>query len=53
MNVNKALTSIGAFGGIVYGVSKNKPFWGVAGYAILFGIAGAALGTAYESINKN
>lgn len=52
MDISKSLISIGAFSGIVYGVSKNKPFWGVAGYAILFAIAGGALGSAYDSINK-
>jgi hypothetical protein len=52
MNVSKAFTSIGAFAGIAYGVSKNKSFWGVAGYSVLFAIAGAALGSAYESFNN-
>jgi hypothetical protein len=48
MNVETALSSLGAVGGIAYGVSKQKSFWTTAGFAILFAIGGAALGTTYK-----
>jgi hypothetical protein len=53
MDVQKTLTSLGAVGGIVYGVSKQKGFWATAGFALLFSIAGVALGTAYNSITSS
>lgn len=52
MDVTTGLTSVGAIGGIAYGVSKSKSFWTTAGFAILFAIGGAALGTAIKSFNK-
>jgi hypothetical protein len=47
---NKILISLGAVGGIAYGVSKQKSFWTTAGFAILFAIGGAALGMTYQSL---
>ena len=52
MDVSKALTSLGAVAGIYYGVTKNKGFWGTAGFTLLFAIGGAALGSFYESVKK-
>jgi len=52
MKVSSALSSLGAVGGIYYGVTKSKGFWTTAGFAILFAIGGAALGNAYESITN-
>jgi hypothetical protein len=52
MEVSKALTSIGAVTGLYYGVTKNKGFWGTAGFTLLFAIGGVALGKFYESIKK-
>jgi len=42
------LTSIGALGGIAYAVSKKKSFWTTAGFAILFALTGAAIGTGIK-----
>lgn len=54
MQVSSALSSLGAVAGIAYGVSNRKSFWTTAGFAILFALGGAALGTAYNAItNKN
>ena len=54
MRLSSALSSLGAVAGIAYGVSNRKSFWTTAGFAILFAIGGAALGTAYNSItNQN
>lgn len=53
MDITPALTSVGAIGGIAYGVSKGKPFWATAAFAILFGIGGAALGTAVQHYQNN
>ena len=50
MRVSAALSSIGAVTGIWYGVSQKKSFWTTAGFAILFSIGGAALGTAYNAL---
>jgi hypothetical protein len=50
MNIGTALSSLGAVGGIAYGVSKQKSFWTTAGFAILFAIGGSALGIAYQSL---
>ena len=50
MNVATAFSSLGAVGGIAYGVSKQKSFWTTAGFTILFAIGGAALGTAYQAL---
>ena len=47
------LTSIGAIGGIVYGVSKNKSFWATAGFAIIFAIAGAGLATIIKNLKTD
>ena len=52
MDITSGLTSVGAIGGIAYGVSKKKSFWTTAGFAILFAIGGAALGTTIK-IYKN
>ena len=52
MNLKPALTSLGAIGGIAYGVSKKKSFWTTIGFTILFSIGGAVLGTAIESIKE-
>jgi hypothetical protein len=52
MNLTSALTSVGAVGGIAYGVSKKKSFWTTIGFTILFSIGGAALGTAIQSIKE-
>ena len=49
MNITSALTSVGAVGGIAYGVYNQKSFWATAGYALLFAFAGASLATAYNS----
>jgi len=51
MKVSAALTSLGAVAGIWYGVSQRKSFWTTAGFAILFSVGGAALGTAYNALN--
>jgi hypothetical protein len=48
MDVTSSLTSIGAFGGIAYAVSKKKSFWTTAGFAILFAVVGAAVGTGIK-----
>lgn len=48
MDLTTGLSSVGAIGGIAYGVSKNKSFWTTAGFAILFAIGGAALGTGIK-----
>lgn len=53
MDVTTGLISVGAIGGIAYGVSKNKSFWTTAGFAILFAIAGAGLGTAIKMIKND
>lgn len=53
MDITPALTSVGALGGIAYGVSKGKPFWATAAFAILFGIGGAALGMAVKNFQEN
>lgn len=50
MKVTNGLTSLGAVAGLYYGVTKNKGFWGTAGFVLLFSIGGAALGNVYESI---
>ena len=52
MEVPKALTSLGAVAGLYYGVTKNKGFWGTAGFTLLFAIGGAALGHFYNSVKK-
>jgi hypothetical protein len=48
-NTTQILTSLGALGGIVYGVTKAQGFWATAGYTLLFSIGGAALGNAIEA----
>lgn len=53
MDVTTGLTSVGAIGGIAYGVSKNKSFWTTAGFAIIFAIAGAGLGTAIKMVKND
>lgn len=52
MRVSSALSSLGAVAGIAYGVSKKKSFWTTAGFAILFAIGGAAIGTAYNALTE-
>lgn len=52
MQVSKSLSSLGAVAGLYYGVTKNKGFWGTAGFTLLFAIGGAALGSFYESIKN-
>ena len=52
MEVPKTLTSIGAEAGLYYGDTKNKGFWGTAGFTLLFAIGGAALGHFYNSVKK-
>jgi lipoprotein signal peptidase len=52
MEVPKALTSLGAVAGLYYGVTKNKGFWGTAGFTLLFAIGGAALGNFYDAVKK-
>jgi len=49
MELKQPLTSAGAVGGIIYGISKQKGFWVTAGYTLLFAVAGAMLGTAINS----
>jgi len=51
LKVSAALTSLGAVAGIWYGVSQRKSFWSIAGFAILFSVGGAALGTVYGALN--
>ena len=53
MKLTSALSSFGAVAGIFYGVKQNKSFWTTAGFAILFSIGGAALGTGINYIYKN
>lgn len=53
MDVTTGLTSVGAIGGIAYGVSKKKSFWTTAGFAILFAIAGAGIGTAIKMVKSD
>jgi hypothetical protein len=50
MNITSALSSIGAIGGIYYGVSQRKSFWTTIGFTILFSISGAAIGTTIQAI---
>lgn len=52
MDATSALTSVGAIGGIAYAVSKRKSFWATAGFAVLFALGGAAVGTAIN-VYKN
>jgi len=46
------LTSAGALAGIWYGVKGQKGFWGTAGYALLFSIAGAAAGSVISNLTS-
>jgi hypothetical protein len=52
MEASNALTSIGAVSGLYYGVTRNKGFWGTAGFTLLFALGGVAVGKFYESIKK-
>ncbi len=52
VSVTSALTSVGAFCGIFYGMTKHKPFWMTAGLTILFAVGGAAIGNAYERVKN-
>jgi hypothetical protein len=52
MDITTGLTSVGAIGGIAYGVSKGKSFLTTAGFAIIFAIAGAGVGTAIKMIKS-
>jgi hypothetical protein len=52
MKIGSALTTIGAIGGLAYGVSKRKSFWTTAGFTLVFAIAGAAVGTAINTISE-
>lgn len=51
MNQNKLpqiLASAGAFGGVFYGMSKNKSMGYTALFAVLFGVAGYYIGSSYN-----
>lgn len=50
MKVGTTLTTLGAIGGLAYGVSKQKSFWTTAGFTILFAIVGAAVGTGIQAM---
>jgi hypothetical protein len=52
MQLTSALSSGGAVLGIYYGISKNKSFWTTAGFAILFSLGGAALGTFINTVTE-
>lgn len=52
MKVGTALTTLGAIGGLAYGISKQKSFWTTAGFTILFAIVGAAAGTAVQTMTE-
>jgi hypothetical protein len=52
MNVTSALSSVGAIGGIYYGVSQKKSFWTTIGFTILFSIGGAEIGTTINAIKN-
>ncbi len=52
LKITNTLTSAGAVGGIIYGISKQKGFWATAGYTLLFAVAGGMLGTAINSQKK-
>ena len=52
MKVGTALTTIGAIGGLAYGVSQRKSFWTTAGFTILFAVVGAAAGVAVNTITE-
>lgn len=54
--MNKSINgagSLGAIVGIFYGVTKNKGFWGTAGFALLFAFGGVAIGKVYESVKND
>jgi hypothetical protein len=46
------MTSVGALGGIVYGMNRSKSFFTVAGFCLLFAVTGAAIGTGYETLKQ-
>jgi hypothetical protein len=52
LKLTNTLTSAGAVGGIIYGISKQKGFWATAGYTLLFAVAGGMLGTAVNSVKN-
>jgi hypothetical protein len=49
MNATSTMTSVGAMCGVAYGISQKKSFWTTTGFALLFAIAGAALGATYQT----
>jgi hypothetical protein len=52
LKLTKTLTSVGAIGGIAYGISKQKGFWATAGYTIILALAGGFLGTTIDSLQN-
>lgn len=50
MDVQKSLISLGALGGIFYGINKQKGFVAIAGLGLLFAFVGAGLGVAYNNM---
>ena len=51
IDFTRALTSVGALGGIAYGISKSKSFWVMAGYSVIFALTGYAVGKGIQSLN--
>jgi hypothetical protein len=47
------LSSLGAIGGIAYGISLKKGFWVTACLGLLFAVGGAAVGTTYNYLKTN
>ena len=47
------LSSLGAIGGIAYGISLKKGFWVTAGLGLLCAIGGAAVGATYNYLKTN
>lgn len=52
MRYAPTLSGIGALTGLYIAMSKRKSFWTTAGFCLLFGLSGAALGTGIELITK-
>lgn len=48
-NIGRLTGTIGAVGGIFYGMKKSSSFGGTAMYALLFGVVGVVVG---QSISK-
>jgi ABC-type nitrate/sulfonate/bicarbonate transport system permease component len=51
LNATNTLTTVGAVGGIIYGIKQQKGFWATAGYTLLFALVGTALATAIGQKN--